>query len=87
MRGSILGMAVFILRRLPSRRGCRGREHAVGTSEGSDRAAPSRNTTARSIATLVVLLKELGWKDTPKATAIMLAAVVATGAAINFIWP
>jgi ferrous iron transport protein B len=39
------------------------------------------------IATLVVLLKELGWRDTLKATAIMLAAVVATGAAINFIWP
>ena len=39
------------------------------------------------IATLVVLLRELGWKDTLKACAIMLAAVVATGAAINFIWP
>jgi ferrous iron transport protein B len=39
------------------------------------------------IATLVVLLRELGWRDTLKATAIMLAAVVATGAAINFIWP
>ena len=30
------------------------------------------------IATLVVLLRELGWKDTLKATGIMLAAVVAT---------
>ena len=39
------------------------------------------------IATLVVLLRELGWRDTLKACAIMLAAVVATGAAINFIWP
>ena len=39
------------------------------------------------IATLVVLLRELGWRDTMKATGIMLAAVVATGAAINFIWP
>ncbi|MFA4948315.1 MAG: ferrous iron transport protein B [Candidatus Krumholzibacteriia bacterium] len=39
------------------------------------------------IATLVVLLRELGWRDTLKATGIMLAAVVATGAAINFIWP
>lgn len=39
------------------------------------------------IATFVVLLRELGWKDTLKATGIMLAAVVATGAAVNFIWP
>jgi ferrous iron transport protein B len=39
------------------------------------------------IATLVVLLRELGWKDTLKACGIMLAAVVAAGAAINFIWP
>jgi ferrous iron transport protein B len=39
------------------------------------------------VATFVVLLKELGWKDTVKATAIMLAAVTATGAAINFLWP
>ncbi|RJR32337.1 MAG: ferrous iron transport protein B [Candidatus Latescibacterota bacterium] len=39
------------------------------------------------VATFVVLLKELGWKDTLKATAIMLAAVTATGAAINFLWP
>jgi len=37
--------------------------------------------------TLVVLLRELGWRDTLKATGIMLAAVVATGAAINLIWP
>jgi ferrous iron transport protein B len=39
------------------------------------------------VATFVVLLRELGWKDTLKATAIMLVAVVATGAAINALWP
>ncbi len=39
------------------------------------------------VATLVVLLRELGWRDTVKATLIMLAAVIAAGAANNFIWP
>jgi ferrous iron transport protein B len=37
-------------------------------------------------ATFVVLLKELGWRDTLNATLIMLVAVVAAGAAINFLW-
>jgi len=39
------------------------------------------------VATFVVLLRELGWRDTFKATLIMLAAVVAVGGAVNLIWP
>jgi len=39
------------------------------------------------VATFVVLLRELGGRDTLKATAIMFAAVVAVGAAINLLWP
>jgi ferrous iron transport protein B len=39
------------------------------------------------VATFVVLLRELGGRDTLKATAIMFAAVVVVGAAINLIWP
>jgi ferrous iron transport protein B len=39
------------------------------------------------VATFVVLLRELGWRDTLKATGIMFVAVVVTGAAINLLWP
>lgn len=39
------------------------------------------------IATLVILFRELKWKDGLKSVAIMLAAVILVGAAINFIWP
>lgn len=39
------------------------------------------------IATLVILFRELGWKDGLKSIGIMLAAVIVVGAAINFIWP
>jgi len=39
------------------------------------------------IATLVILFRELGWKDALKSVGIMLAAVTAVGAAINFLWP
>jgi len=39
------------------------------------------------IATFVVMLKELGWKDMLKASAIMLAASVTVGTLINFLWP
>ncbi|MDD4856830.1 MAG: nucleoside recognition domain-containing protein, partial [Candidatus Krumholzibacteria bacterium] len=39
------------------------------------------------IATIVVLFRELGWKDAIKSSLIMLAAVIVTGAAVNFIWP
>jgi len=39
------------------------------------------------VATFVVLLRELGLRDTLKATAIMLVAVIVTGAAVNFLWP
>ncbi len=38
------------------------------------------------IATLVVLFKELGWKDGLKSTCIMLVTVIGVGAAVNFIW-
>jgi len=39
------------------------------------------------IATFVVMLKELGWKDMLKASAIMLAASVTVGTLINLLWP
>jgi ferrous iron transport protein B len=39
------------------------------------------------VATFVVLLRELGGRDTLKATAIMFVAVVVVGAAINLLWP
>jgi ferrous iron transport protein B len=39
------------------------------------------------IATLVILFRELKWKDGLKSVAIMLAAVILVGAAINFLWP
>jgi ferrous iron transport protein B len=39
------------------------------------------------VATFVVMLRELGWRDMLKATLIMLAAVIVTGAAVNFLWP
>lgn len=38
------------------------------------------------IATLVILFRELGWKDALKSAGIMLGAVIAVGAAVNFIW-
>lgn len=39
------------------------------------------------IATLVILFRELKWKDGLKSVGIMLAAVILVGAAINFLWP
>lgn len=39
------------------------------------------------LATLVILFRELGWKDGLKSIGIMLAAVILVGAAINFLWP
>lgn len=39
------------------------------------------------MATLVILFRELGWKDGLKSILIMLAAVIVVGTAINFIWP
>ena len=39
------------------------------------------------IATFVVMLKELGWKDMLKASAIMMAASVTVGTLMNFLWP
>jgi ferrous iron transport protein B len=38
------------------------------------------------IATFVVMLKELGWKDMLKASAIMLAASVTVGTLLNVLW-
>lgn len=38
------------------------------------------------IATLVVLFKEMGWKNGLKSTAIMLVTVIGVGASVNFIW-
>ncbi|MCK4771600.1 MAG: ferrous iron transport protein B [Candidatus Latescibacteria bacterium] len=38
------------------------------------------------LATLVILFRELKWKDALKSVGIMLAAVIIVGAAINFIW-
>ena len=39
------------------------------------------------IATIVVLFRELGWKDALKSSLIMLAAVIVTGTVINVVWP
>jgi len=39
------------------------------------------------IATIVVLFRELGWKDALKSSLIMLAAVIVTGTVINVAWP
>jgi ferrous iron transport protein B len=39
------------------------------------------------IATFVVMLRELGWKDMLKSSAIMLAASVTVGTILNLLWP
>ncbi len=39
------------------------------------------------IATFVVMLKELGWKDMLKSSLIMLLASLTVGTALNFLWP
>jgi ferrous iron transport protein B len=39
------------------------------------------------LATLVILFRELGWKDGLKSIGIMLAAVIVVGTAINLLWP
>lgn len=39
------------------------------------------------MATLVILFRELKWKDALKSIGIMLLAVIIVGAAINFLWP
>jgi ferrous iron transport protein B len=39
------------------------------------------------IATFVVMLRELGWKDMFKSSAIMLAASVTVGTILNLLWP
>jgi ferrous iron transport protein B len=39
------------------------------------------------IATFVVMLRELGWKDMLKASVIMLVSSFIVGTALNFIWP
>ncbi len=38
------------------------------------------------VATFAVLWNELGWRDMLKATAVMIAAALGTGGAVNFIW-
>lgn len=39
------------------------------------------------IATFVVMLRELGWKDMLKSIMIMLIASIAAGTLLNFLWP
>jgi ferrous iron transport protein B len=39
------------------------------------------------IATVVVLFRELGWKDALRSSGVMLVAAIVTGAAVNFLWP